>query len=118
MTPVELAGATSTDNGDLSRSPSGGQDETAIEGEFMAYVRDLGDGRRALDCMVEGIHCGACINRIERAFQGVKGVEKARVNFSTRRLALVWTGAAENANTLCEKVHALGFGLVPYDPTR
>lgn len=31
------------------------------------YVQAAGDGRRTLHLMVEGVHCGNCVRRIERA---------------------------------------------------
>ena len=32
---------------------------------------------------VQGIHCASCVNKIEKALQGVPGVTKASVNFAT-----------------------------------
>ena len=44
--------------------------------------------------MVEGVHCGGCVRRIERALQAEPAVATARVNLTTRRLALAWRGPA------------------------
>ena len=120
MTPndVDLAVEVPSTSGRASHPRPANADDAAPSGGYTAYVRDLGDGRHALDCMVEGVHCGGCVNRIERVFQGTDDVEKARVNLSTRRLALVWSGAAERADALCGAVTALGYRLVPYDPSR
>ena len=32
-----------------------------------AYVRSAGEGRQTLHLMVEGVHCGGCVRRIEQA---------------------------------------------------
>lgn len=87
-------------------------------GDAAFYARREADGATTLHAMVEGIHCGGCVARIEKALGQHPAVVSARVNLSTRRLALRWTGAAELAETLAAKVSALGFKLVPYDPAR
>jgi len=82
------------------------------------YIRDTTSNGHALDFMVEGVQCGGCVAKIERALAAEPGVTKARVNLSTRRLALEWTGATERGNALAASVAKLGFGLVPFDPER
>ena len=44
------------------------------------YVRDTAPDRHALDFMVEGVHCGGCVAKIERALNAEPDVTKARVN--------------------------------------
>jgi Cu2+-exporting ATPase len=90
--------------------------ELAVNTAF--YARREADGLMTLDAMVEGIHCGACVAKIEHALGQHPAVVAARVNLSTRRLALRWRGAAELADALADKVSSLGFKLVPYDPAR
>ncbi len=91
----------------------------ALASESLApFVRPLGDGRHAIDFMVEGVHCGGCVQKIERTLAGKPGVENARVNFSTRRLALTWVGPPVRAGELAGTVADLGYRLVPYDPGR
>jgi Cu2+-exporting ATPase len=91
--------------------------ETA-ETDFGLYVRDLGGEHHALDFMVEGVHCGGCVSKIERALGARPEVERARVNLSTRRLSLEWHGKADEAGDLVGVVTRLGYGLVPFDPER
>jgi Cu2+-exporting ATPase len=81
-----------------------------------AYVQRAGDDRRTLHLMVEGVHCGGCVRRIEQTLLADPAVEHARVNLTTRRLVVGWSGAAEIADRLVHAVSALGYRAVPYDP--
>jgi len=42
-----------------------------------------------VDFPVTGMHCAACVGKVERALQGVPGVDRAAVNLATER-ATVW----------------------------
>ena len=42
-----------------------------------------------LDLPVKGMHCAGCVGKVERALEGVPGVEKAVANLATER-ATVW----------------------------
>jgi copper chaperone CopZ len=104
-------------------SPDGVSAPTATPDEGGAfalepYIHDTTSNAHALDFMVEGVHCGGCVAKIERALAAEPDVTKARVNLSTRRLALEWTGGTERGNALAASVAKLGYGLVPFDPER
>jgi Cu2+-exporting ATPase len=75
------------------------------------------DGLSTLHLMVD-VHCGACVQRIERALLADPAVERARVNLTTRRLVVSWRGPAQVASRLAGKVAALGYRAVPYDPEK
>ena len=62
-----------------------------------------------LDLPVKGMHCAACVGKVERALQRVPGVEKAVANLATER-ATVWLGG-ENPDlpALREAVAAAGY---------
>jgi Cu2+-exporting ATPase len=102
----------------LPRSAEAPASPSAPASDAAFYARRGADGAMTLHAMVEGIHCGGCVAKIERALGQHPAVISARVNLSTRRLALRWSGAAELAEALAAKVATLGFKLVPYDPAR
>ncbi|MDX1575917.1 MAG: heavy metal translocating P-type ATPase, partial [Kiloniellales bacterium] len=82
--------------------------------DFQAFVEAVGDGRNRLDLLVEGVHCGGCVRRIEGALAELPQVTSARVNLSTRRLNVTWDGAPELARNLVAAVEDLGFKAAPY----
>ncbi|HWW48493.1 MAG TPA: cation-translocating P-type ATPase [Xanthobacteraceae bacterium] len=63
--------------------------ETARE-ELKMASHAVGDGLRQTDLSVPDIHCGGCIQTIERALDGLPGVVSARVNLSSKRVAIRW----------------------------
>jgi len=87
-------------------------------------------GEAALYLLVEGLHCAACVWLIERLLTMQPGVTHARVNMTTRRLALRWMPEAgadgteedsaapedRGARRILDPVLAVGYRLVPYDP--
>jgi len=86
--------------------------------DFSAFVTTASDGSHRAYLMVEGLHCAACVWLIETALARQPNVTAARINMTTRRLVLAWTGAAERINELAGLVSALGYGAVPYDPAQ
>jgi Cu2+-exporting ATPase len=62
--------------------------------ELRLASRDLGGGLLQTDLSVPTIHCGGCIQKIETALGALPGVEQARVNLSTKRVAVRWRGEA------------------------
>ncbi len=75
-------------------------------------------GHHSLYLLVDGAHCGACVRRIERAVAAVGGLETGRLNLTTRRLTLRWTGEVQRAAEYVAAVQALGYRAVPFDPER
>jgi len=62
--------------------------------ELRLASRDIGDGLRQTDLSVPSIHCGGCIRTIEKALGDMDGIVSARVNLSTRRVAVRWRETA------------------------
>ena len=85
----------------------------------LPFVRPEPDGgANVLHLLVEGVHCGACVRKIERTLEREGDLLTARVNLTTRRLTLRWQGEARRGNRLAQAVAALGYGVVPFDPDR
>lgn len=89
----------------------GNPDEPTFD--YAGYSDSNSEGGHKLLLLVDGVHCGGCIARIERALKKEPDVESARLNLSTRRLALTWQGSAARANDLAGVVGALGYRVVP-----
>ncbi|HTN96044.1 MAG TPA: heavy metal translocating P-type ATPase [Nordella sp.] len=82
--------------------------------EIILASRDLGDGLRQSDLSVPGIHCAHCIGAIEGAFKRVAGVEAARVNLSSKRVAVKWRG--DKAPPIIETLRDLGYDAHLFTP--
>src|SRR5208283_4941392 len=72
--------------------------------------------------VIGGMHCAACVSRVEKALRSRDGVETAGVNLLTR-LATVRHSAAATPRELVEAVSAVGYQATlaspgPHAPTR
>jgi Cu2+-exporting ATPase len=81
------------------------------------FLRSDGAGVSRLELAIDGLQCGACVWLIERVLAREAAVISARVNMTTRRLRLVFRGGAEVAAALVGRTEALGYRLVPFDPS-
>ncbi|MDW4498567.1 heavy metal translocating P-type ATPase [Sulfitobacter sp. D35] len=62
---------------------------------------------------VPGMHCAACIAKIERRLSALPGVAAARVNLSLKRVSLVAPGL--EPETAVEALQDIGFAAFPLD---
>lgn len=79
------------------------------------FVRELGD-EREIHLLVEGIHCAACVWLIERTLGALNGVIRAQVNLAGKRLLLRWDNKRIKLSGIIERLGAIGYTAVPFDP--
>ncbi len=84
--------------------------------EFAQSVLPQKDGTQALELMVAGLTCGACVWLVEQALAAEPDVLSARVSLSARRLRVTWRGDAARANALAALLARLGFRVAPWSP--
>ena len=65
-----------------------------------------------VELAVHGMHCAACVTRVERAIRSVPGVEDAQVGLATESARVRFTGAP-NVALVQQAVHAAGYEAEP-----
>ncbi len=65
---------------------------------------------------VRGMHCAACVGKVEKALGGVPGVESAQVNLATEQATIAYDPARIDVARLREAVAAAGYELVEPRP--
>lgn len=73
------------------------------------------DRVKSLDLLVKGANCGGCLSKIEAAVTKLSGVSQARLNLSTGRLRVEWSGSLK-PRAIVETVARLGYGVTAFDP--
>ncbi len=82
--------------------------------DFTSAVEHDASGSNSINLLVGNVHCGGCVRKIEDRLASESGIETARVNLSTRRLAVKWNGDADRANTFAQAVKDLGYPVTLY----
>jgi len=62
---------------------------------------------------VKGMHCAACVGKVERALGAVPGVEEAAVNLATEQATVAFDPARADVDRLRAAVGAAGYELLP-----
>lgn len=89
--------------------------ESAERWDLVRFVQTDADGSHALVLAVDGLQCGACVWLIESVLGREKAVVSGRVNMTSRRLKLVWSGEMAEADRLIAMIERLGYRLIPFD---
>ncbi len=80
------------------------------------FVQRSADGASRLELSVYGAHCGACIAKIENGLKEIPGLDIARLNLSTGKLAVAWRDQRVEPITITKKLAALGYRSQAFDP--
>ncbi|MEZ5931624.1 MAG: heavy metal translocating P-type ATPase [Alphaproteobacteria bacterium] len=107
-----MAASVTGDLGILPKAPAG----PAPTADLAAYIKPADEGGHRLHLMVENVHCGGCLRKIEREIGALPGVESARLNLTTRRLAVSWRGDQAIGGEVLGRLQQLGYPARPYDP--
>ncbi len=91
-------------------------DPSAPRPDLSAFVRTDDEGGLHMHLFVENMQCAGCIRNIESGLKSIDGVSAARVNMSTRRLAVSWRDTTLDPRRIIETVNALGYPTAPFDP--
>ncbi len=65
---------------------------------------------------IEGMTCAACVRRVERALEGVDGVENASVNLATERASVKFNAGLVSVAQLSQAVENAGYKAVDRTP--
>ena len=82
--------------------------------DLSVYVRRPQEGVEAMDLVVDGVYCGACIVTIEKGLSREEGVRGARVNLASKRVTVEWEEGALEPPAIIEKLEALGYPAYPF----
>ena len=86
------------------------------EHDLSHFIRHLKSGLDHIDLAVDGITCPACMMKIERGLAAIPEITRARVNLTSRRLAVEWKQGALDPARVIERVSELGYKAYPFDP--
>ena len=71
----------------------------------------MGDRDTRLEFPVKGMHCAACVGKVERALEGVPGVRMASVNLATERATVELAPGGPSLADLRRAVAAAGYAV-------
>ena len=82
--------------------------------DLSVFVRHPAEGVAAMDLVVEGVHCGACISTIEKGLGRENGVRGARVNLASKRVTVEWDEDALAPEAILDRLSGLGYPAYPF----
>ncbi|MDI1363749.1 MAG: heavy metal translocating P-type ATPase, partial [bacterium] len=89
----------------------------AVQRDLEAFVRRDATGRGRLELLVTGARCAGCISKIEKAVRALPGVDGARLNLTTGKLAVDLQAASADPDRVVQAVEGLGYRACLFDPT-
>ncbi|MCB1720869.1 MAG: cadmium-translocating P-type ATPase [Rhodospirillales bacterium] len=104
-----------SDNAQLHSSVNGNHDTQILSG-YETLVEKTPEGLNTISVLVSGVYCAACIQKIEGSLSQEQDIILARLNFTTRRLTITWSGVPEQSNRYIHIIENLGYTVNPFDP--
>ncbi len=95
---------------------SGDLEKFDLEGFKNKYIKVSDDGLHAINLIVEGIHCSACVWLNEKVLQQHKGIMEASVNYTNNKAKVIWNPEAIKLSQIIEAIRSIGYNAYPYDP--
>lgn len=68
--------------------------------------------RKEITIRIEGMHCGMCTARMQKAFLAMKGVKEADVNLDTKSARIVYDAGKVTEDDLKKTVEETGYSVV------
>jgi len=79
------------------------------EAQLRQSAQPVEDGLMQISFTVPGMHCVACIGKIERGLSELSHVERVRANLSLKRVTVIWDPAKGRVTTIDQALTDLGF---------
>ena len=86
--------------------------------DLSLYTRKTENGSAEMDLAVDGITCAACLDDIENGLHRLPGVEKARLNLTSHRLAVSWKEGEASASGIINALASIGYKAYPFEQRR
>ncbi|MBF0278585.1 MAG: copper-translocating P-type ATPase [SAR324 cluster bacterium] len=75
------------------------------------YEAEVPESKLKANFAVEGMHCAACVSRVEKALLKLEGIESAHVNLATENAHVVYDPEQVGVGRMEEAVSRAGFSL-------
>lgn len=92
------------------------RDTKLEEVDMYEFIQEDENGGYSLNLLVEGIHCSSCVWLIEEALKKQEGVTHVRLNMSTRKLVIEWSGKKKSGNKYANLIRNMGYKATAFDP--
>ncbi len=83
--------------------------------DLSRYLRPREGGGRQFEIAVKGAHCANCLAKIEAGVKGIAGVGDARLNLSSGKLTVSWSGDSVSPHAILRRVRDLGYDAQPFE---
>ncbi|OYX74304.1 MAG: nitrogen fixation protein FixI [Rhizobiales bacterium 32-66-11] len=81
--------------------------------DYSIFLARDAEGRAEVSLAVDGVDCAACISDIENGVKSLPGVVHARLNYSTHRLTVAWSGEGAPGEVV-QRLESLGYRAHPF----